>query len=79
MTSHKTTLPGFGPQCAFAEILYNGARGRRQLSYGERARIGEQYRSPHIDAGLGEVIDNSGQSPEETLALIRTSLGVKEV
>lgn len=76
MTSHNTTLPGIGPLCAFAEILYNGARGRRQLSDGERARISEQYRSPHIDPGLGEVIDNSRQSPEETLAQIRTSLGL---
>ena len=76
MTSHKTTVPGFGPLCAFAEILYNGARIRRQLSDGERARIKEQYRSPHIDPGLGEVIDNSRQSPEETLALIRPSSGV---
>ena len=51
-------------------------RGLRQLSDGERVRIREQYRSPHIDPGLGTVIDNSRQSPEETLAFIRTSLGV---
>ena len=51
-------------------------RGQRQLSDGERARIREQYRSPHIDPGLGEVIDNGGQTPEETLAAIRTALGV---
>ena len=76
MTSHNTTVPGFRPLCAFAEILYNGTRGQRQLSDGERVRIREQYRSPHIDPGLGEVIDNSRQSPEETLALIRTALGV---
>ena len=51
-------------------------RGRRQLSEGERDRIREQYQSPHIDPGLGEVIDSSCQTPEETLAEIRTALGV---
>ena len=51
-------------------------RGQRQLSDRERARIREQYRPPHIDPGLGEVIDNSHQSPAETLADIRTALGV---
>ena len=51
-------------------------RGQRQLSDRERARIREQYQSPHIDPGIGTVIDNSRQTPDETLADVRTSLGV---
>ncbi len=49
-------------------------RGQRRLSDRERTRIGEQYRSPHIDPGLGRVIDNSRQTPEETLAEIRSAI-----
>ena len=51
-------------------------RGQRALSDRERARIREQYRSSHIDPGIGTVIDNSRQTPEETLAYIRAVLGV---
>ena len=51
-------------------------RGGRQLSQRERNRIREQYRSSHIDPGIGTVIDNGNQTPEETLAVIRKRLGI---
>ena len=50
-------------------------RGGRQLSERERSRIREQYRMPHIDPGIGTVVDNSLQTPAETLAAIRSALG----
>lgn len=52
-------------------------RGGRQLSERERTRIREQYRMPHVDPGIGTVIDNSDQTPAETLAAVRATLGVK--
>ncbi|MDE2889482.1 MAG: AAA family ATPase [Gemmatimonadota bacterium] len=51
-------------------------RDQRQLTERERARIREQYRSSHIDPGIGTVIDNSDQTPAETLATVRATLGV---
>ncbi len=51
-------------------------RGGRQLSKRERTRIREQYRSSHIDPGIGTAIDNSDQTPAETLAAVRSTLGV---
>lgn len=51
-------------------------RGGRQLSERERNRIREQYRLPHIDPGIGTVVDNSSQTPDETLAAVRATLGV---
>lgn len=51
-------------------------RGGRQLSQRERNRIREQYRSRHIDPGIGTVIDNGKQTPEETLAVIRKQLEI---
>ena len=30
---------------------------------------------PHIDPGIGTVVDNSLQTPAETLAAIRSALG----
>ena len=51
-------------------------RGGRQLSPRERNRIREQYRSSHIDPGIGIVIDNGNQTPEETLEVIRKRLGI---
>ncbi len=51
-------------------------RGQRQLTDRERARIRDQYRMPHIDPGIGTVIDNSSQTPAETLAAVRATLGV---
>ncbi len=51
-------------------------RGQRELSDRERGRIREQYQAPHIDPGIGTVIDNSRQTPEETLAEIRVAFGL---
>lgn len=51
-------------------------RGGRRLSDRERSRIEAQYQSSHIDPGLGTVIDNSNQTPEETLATIRAIIRV---
>ena len=51
-------------------------RGGRQLTERERARIREQYRLPHIDPGIGTVIDNGLQTPAETLATVRDALGI---
>ncbi len=51
-------------------------RGQRELSDRERARIREQYHAPHIDPGIGTVIDNSRQTPAETLAEIRVAFGL---
>jgi chloramphenicol 3-O-phosphotransferase len=51
-------------------------RGQRELSDLERGRIREQYQAPHIDPGIGTVIDNSRQTPEETLAEIRVAFGL---
>lgn len=51
-------------------------RGGRRLSERERTRVREQYRMPHVDPGIGTVIDNSNQTPAETLAVIRSAIGV---
>ena len=51
-------------------------RGGRRLSERERTRVREQYRMPHVDPGIGTVIDNSNQTPAETLAAIRSAIGV---
>ena len=51
-------------------------RGGRRLSERERTRVREQYRMPHVEPGIGTVIDNSNQTPDETLAAIRAALGV---
>lgn len=48
----------------------------RQLSQRERNRIREQYRSSHIEPGIGTVIDNGSQTPEETLTVILKRMGI---
>ena len=49
-------------------------RGERRLTPREKARIQEQYRSMHIDPGIGTIIDNSDISPEETVSAIISHL-----
>lgn len=51
-------------------------RGGRRLTERERTRVREQYRMLHVDPGIGTVIDNSNQTPAETLAAIRSAIGV---
>ena len=49
-------------------------RGKRQLTERERDRIRGQYENAEIQDGIGITVDNSHQTPEETVALILSEL-----